>query len=158
MQPKRSKAVGVTGPYEVDARRQFPSGLGLLSEVVPVLEYDENKPKTEWRQERDKESGLPLWFADFLDFAPDAKEHTFRVRFAAAVQPAPPPALDGMPVRPVLLEGLRISCYTKVTGRDRKGKDIVRVAQSVIAAGFAQPGKSTVDAAKAAERSDAGRA
>jgi hypothetical protein len=143
--------MGVVGPYEVDARRQFPCGLGLLSEVAPVLEYDEKRPKSEWRQERDKESGLPLWFADLLDFEPGAREHTFRVKFAAAVQPVPPPAVEGMLVRPVQLEGLRISCYTKVTGRNREGKDIVRVAQTVTASGFAQPGKPG-DGSKAAER------
>jgi hypothetical protein len=144
--------MGVSGPYEVDPRRQFPFGLGLLSEVSAVLEFDRKKAVKDRRQERDKVTGLPLWSADLLDFDPEARERTFKVKFAAAVRPVPPAEVEGAQIRPVQLEGVRITCFPKVTGRDEDGNDIVKVGQSVTASGFAAPGKPAGDAAKAGER------
>jgi hypothetical protein len=44
-----------------------------------------------------------------MDFDPDARERTFKVKIAAEVQPVPPTAIPGTPVRPVLLEGLTVT-------------------------------------------------
>jgi hypothetical protein len=59
-------------------------------------------------QARDKDTALPMWQVEVLDFDPKAREKTFRVKIAAEVQPVPPDALPGAPVRPVVLEGLSV--------------------------------------------------
>ena len=56
---------------------------------------------------------------EVLDFDPKAREKTFRVKIAAAVQPVPPDALPGAPVRPVVLEGLTVTPYIKDGQRGR---------------------------------------
>ena len=43
-------------------------------------------------QARDKDTGLPVWQVEVLDFDPQAREKTFKVKIAAAVQPVPPEA------------------------------------------------------------------
>ena len=67
------------------------------------------------------ESGLPLWQVEVLDFDPQAREKTFGVKIAAAVQPVPPEAIAGAPVRPVVLEGLTVTPYIKEGNRPRIG-------------------------------------
>ena len=72
-------------------------------------------------QARDKETGLLMWSVEVLDFDPQAREKTFRVKIAAAQQPVPPEAISGAPVRPVVLEGLTITPYIKDGPRPRIG-------------------------------------
>ena len=48
-------------------------------------------------QARDKDTGLPLWQVEVLDFDPQAREKTFKVKIAAAVQPVPPEAVAQVP-------------------------------------------------------------
>ena len=67
------------------------------------------------------ESGLSLWQVEVLDFDPQAREKTFGVKIAAAVQPVPPEAIAGAPVRPVVLEGLTVTPYIKEGNRPRIG-------------------------------------
>jgi hypothetical protein len=78
-----------------------------------------------------------------MDFDPDARERTFRVRIAAAVQPVPPSAIEGAPVRPVVLEGLTVTPWLD----DRGARP--RIAYSLKATGMAAP-KRLGDATKAA--------
>jgi len=119
--------MGVSGPYVVDSRKQFPCGLGLLSEVSALLEYDPKRPVSERRQDRDEDSGFPWWSFEVVDLDATARERTFRVKIAARVQPVPPPAVEGTPIRPIQLEGVQISGYPKVVGVDRKtGNQIVK--------------------------------
>jgi hypothetical protein len=62
-----------------------------------------------------------MWSVEVLDFDPKAREKTFRVKIAAEVQPVPPDALPGAPVRPVVLEGLSVTPYIKDGPRPRIG-------------------------------------
>jgi hypothetical protein len=62
-----------------------------------------------------------VWTVEVLDFDQDACEKTFRVKIAAAVQPVPPDAVAGVPVRPVVLEGLSVTPYIKDSNRPKIG-------------------------------------
>src|SRR3954447_11881258 len=97
--------VAMQGGFKVTCGDLFPFGLGVVGAVSPSDDF-EASTKERRVQARDKESGLPLWQVDVMDFDPEARERTFRVKIAAAVQPVPPSAVEGVPVRPVVLEGL----------------------------------------------------
>ena len=92
----------------------------MISEVDSLDDFDKSS-KENRVQARDKETGLPLWQVEVLDFDPKAREKTFRVKIASAVQPVPPEALAGAPVRPVVLEGLTVTPYIKDGPRPRIG-------------------------------------
>jgi hypothetical protein len=94
-------------------------------------------------QARDKETGLPLWSVEVMDFDPDARERVFKVKIAAAVQPVPPDAIAGAPIRPVVLEGLSVTPWIKEGPRPR-------IAYSLRATGMAAPAKAGSDHGKAA--------
>jgi len=85
-------------------------------------------------QARDKDTGQPVWVVDVMDFDPDARERTFRVKITAEVQPVPPDAMDGVPVRPVQLDGLSVMPYQKEVGNGRQ-----RIAYSLRATGLSEP-------------------
>jgi hypothetical protein len=85
-------------------------------------------------QAREKDSGLPVWSVEVMDFDPEARDRTFKVKIAAPVQPVPPEALAGAPVRPVVLEGLTVTPYLKDVGNGRQ-----RIGYSLRATGLAAP-------------------
>jgi hypothetical protein len=110
--------MAVQGPFKVDCGELFPHGLGVVSEVEPLADFDKSS-KDNRVQARDKETGLPLWSVEVLDFDSQAREKTFKVKIAAAVQPVPPDAVAGAPVRPAVLEGLSVTPYIKDGNRPR---------------------------------------
>ena len=111
----------------------FPHGLGVVGAVTQSDDF-ERSGKDNRVQARDKTTGLPVWQVDVMDFDPDARERTFRVKVAAPVQPVPPEAVAGVPVRPVVLEGLTVTPYIKDGPRPK-------IAYSLRATGLAAPGK-----------------
>ncbi len=134
--------MAIQGPIKVECSEVFPHGLGVVG-VVSSLD-DFNASTRENRvQARDKESGLPMWQVDVMDFDPEARERTFRVKVAAAVQPVPPETVAGLPVRPVVLEGLTITPYIKEGPRPK-------IAYSLRASGLVAPRRRAGDASKAA--------
>jgi hypothetical protein len=130
----------VQGPFKVDCAELFAHGLGVVGAVSPLDDFDAST-REKRVQARDKESGLPVWSVDVMDFDPDARERTFKVKIAAAVQPVPPEAVAGTPVRPVLLEGLTVTPYIKDGNRPR-------IAYSLRASGLVAPRRA--EAGKAA--------
>ena len=84
-------------------------------------------------QTRAKESGLPVWQVKVLDFDPQARDKTFKVKIAAAVQPVPPEQSGTVPVRPVMVQGLTVTPYIKDGDRPR-------IAYSFRCTGLAAPG------------------
>ena len=134
--------MAVQGPFTVECRELFPHGVGIVGAVAPMADF-EASTKEHRVQARDKDSGLPVWVVDVMDFDPEARERTLRVKVAAAVQPVPPSAVEGAPVRPVLLEGLTVTPYIKDGTRPR-------IAYSLRATGLAAPRRGAVDAGKAA--------
>jgi hypothetical protein len=132
--------MAVQGPFKVEFGELFPYGLGVVGAVGPVVDFDAST-KERKVQARDKDSGLPVWSVDVMDFDPDARERTFKVKFSAAVQPVPPEALDGLPVRPVVLEHVTVTPYLKDVGNGRS-----RIAYSLRASGMHAPGKAPTKA------------
>ena len=112
--------MAISGALRVDCAEAFPHGLGTISDVGSLDDFDKST-KDKRVQARDKETGLPMWQVEVLDFDPKAREKTFRVKIAAEVQPVPPDALPGAPVRPVVLEGLTVTPYIKDGPRPRIG-------------------------------------
>lgn len=132
--------MAISGPLSVDFGQCFPFGLGIVGAVTPYQDFDKSTKETKV-QARDA-NGLPLWQVDCMDFDPDARERTFRVKLAAPVQPVPPEAVAGAPVRPVVLEGLTVTAYVKETGNGR-----ARIGYSLRATGLAAPGRQVRSAA-----------
>jgi hypothetical protein len=125
--------MAISGPFKVDCGELFSHGLVIISEVDSLDDFDKST-KDNRVQARDKDTGLPLWQVEVLDFDPKAREKTFRVKIAAAVQPVPPEALPGAPIRPVVLEGLMVTPYVKDGPRPRIG-------YSLRCTGLAAPGR-----------------
>ena len=135
--------MAVGGPMKMVCGDLFPFGLGVVGAVSASDDFDASS-KERRVQARDKESGLPLWQVDVMDFDPDARERTFPVKIAAAVQPVPPSAVEGVPVRPVVLEGLTVTPWLDDRGARPK------IAYSLKATGLAAPRRRVVDTSKAA--------
>ena len=65
-------------------------------------------------QARDKDTGLPMWQVEVLDFDPQAREKTFKVKIAAGGAAGAAGADRAqVPVRPVVLDGLTVTPYIK---------------------------------------------
>ena len=86
--------MAVSGPFKVECGELFPHGLGVVSPVEPLADFDKSTRENRV-QARDKETGLLMWSVEVLDFDPQAREKTFRVKIAAAVQPVLPDAVVG---------------------------------------------------------------
>src|SRR5215213_121079 len=97
--------MAISGPFKVEFGDMFPLGAAVVGEVQPLADFDAST-KDRPVQAHDKDSGLPVWVVDIMDFDPEARERQFKVKIAAPVQPVPPSVIDGAPVRPVILEGL----------------------------------------------------
>ena len=135
--------MGLQGAFPVDCAAVFPHGLGVVGAVSALDDFDAST-KERRVQAREKETGLPVWQVDVMNFDPDARERTFKVKVASAVQPVPPEAVAGLPVRPVVLEGLTVTPWIKEGPR-------AKIAYSVRATGLAAPRQvRTGDASKAA--------
>jgi len=132
--------VAISGALKVDCGEVFPHGVGVVGPVTALADFDAST-KDNRVQARDKDSGLPVWTVDVMDFDPDARERMFKIKIASAVQPVPPDAVAGAPVRPVVLEGLTVTPYIKEGSRPRIG-------YSLRCTGLAAPRR--VDAGKAA--------
>jgi hypothetical protein len=134
--------MSVQGPFKIDCGELFPHGLGAISEVSSLDDFDKST-KDNRVQARDKDTGLPLWQVEVLDFDPQARTKTFKVKVAAEVQPVPPEALQGAPIRPVVLEGLMVTPYIADGPRPK-------IAYSLRCTGLAAPGRRSVEPGKAA--------
>ena len=134
--------MAVQGPFKVECGDLFPHGLGVVDAVSPLADFDAST-KDNRVHARDKDSGMPVWTVDVMDFDPDDRERTFKIKIAAAVQPVPPEAVAGAPVRPVVLEGLTVTPYIKDGPRPKIG-------YSLRATGLAAPGRSARSSSRAA--------
>jgi hypothetical protein len=134
--------MAMQGGFKVACGDLFPFGLGVVGAVTASDDFEASS-KERKVQARDKVSGLPLWQVDVMDFDPEARERTFRVKIAAPVQPVPPSAVEGVPVRPVVLEGLMVTPWLDDRGARPK------IMYSLKATGLAAP-KRLSDTTKAA--------
>jgi len=125
----------------------FPNGAFLRGFVEPVADFQaEQRPDGSRPQQRDKETGLPLWQCTVIDADDDAgrREIGVSVKFAAEVQPVPPRNTSSMPWTPVEFVGLTALPYIDDNGTRP------RIAWSFRAQGFATPGQG-----KGGEQKDA---
>ena len=147
--------MAVQGPFKVECAELFPHGLAVVGEVTALDDFDKSTRENRV-QARDKDTGLPMWQVEVLDFDQQAREKTFKVKIAAAVQPVPPEAMAQVPVRPVLLDGLMVMPYLKEVPNPRFGKvpgapaTVSRIAYSLRCSGLAAPGRRLTDTSKAA--------
>ncbi len=125
--------MSIGGRMKIDCSDAFPFGVALVGDVTPAIDFEKSS-KDNRIQERDKETGKLVWQVDIMDFDPEARARTMRLKVAADVQPVPPDAIANAPIRPVYLEGLTVTPYVKETGNGR-----ARVAYSLRATGLAAP-------------------
>lgn len=121
------------GPFKVEFNEVFPHGCGVVGEVAAMVDFDAST-KEHRVQAKDKDTGVPVWTVDVMDFDPEARERTFKVKITAPVQPVPPEQANGIPVRPVYLENLTVTPYLKDLGNGRQ-----KIAYSLRASGMASP-------------------
>lgn len=124
--------MAVQGPFRVEFDDVFPQGAGVVGAVAALNDFDRSTRENRV-QALDAETGLPVWAVEVMDFDPDARDKVVRVKIAAPVQPVPPEAIEGAPVRPVFLEGLQVTPYLKQQG------DFSRIAYSLRATGMSAP-------------------
>ena len=136
--------MAVQGPFKMSCSDVFPFGVGVVGAVTPLVDFDRST-KENRVQQLDKDTGERVWVVDVMDFDPEARERTFKVKITAPVQPVPPSAMDGVPVRPVLLEGLMVMPYLKDVGNGRQ-----KIAYSLRASGLTAPRRATAETSKAA--------
>lgn len=125
--------MAIGGAFKVECGEVFPHGVGVVGAVAPLVDFDRST-KEHKVQQTDKESGQLVWTVDVMDFDPEARDRTFKVKIVAPVQPVPPEAIAGAPVRPVLLEGLTVTPYLKDVGNGR-----YRIGYSLRATGMVAP-------------------
>lgn len=142
--------MAINGPYAVDSATLFPHGLALVGEITRSLEYDPDRPREDWRHDRDRDTGLPLWECTMLDLDPEAFEKTFIVRIAADVRPVAPAVASGSPLQAVQLQGLQVTVRKKVTGQDWRTKQPkVSIVYYATATGILPVKQAAADGAKA---------
>lgn len=125
--------MALNGPIKINCVDAFPVGVAVVGDVTQVVDFDRST-KDNRVQARDKETGHPLWQVDVMDFDPEARERTFKVKIAAPVQPVPPETAGNLPIRPVFLDGLTVTPYIKETGNGR-----AKIAYALRATGLAAP-------------------
>ena len=139
--------MAVQGPFKVECGEVFPSGVGIVGVVTPLPDFDRSTRENKIQQ-LDRDTGVPVWTVDVMDFDPEARERTFKVKILSRSEPACPPAAEGpVPVRPVHLEGLQVMPYQKSMGADRDGNERIKIAYSLRASGLAAPSASSRRAA-----------
>jgi hypothetical protein len=131
--------VAIQGPFKVDCGDVFPHGLGIVGAVSALADFDAST-KENRVQARDKDRGLPVWTVEVMDFDPDARERTFKVKIASAVQPVPPEAIAGAPLRPVILDNLTVTPWIKGEDGPRP-----KIAYSLRATGLSAPRRAAGD-------------
>ena len=121
----------------------FPEGLYLVGEIVPVTEYQSQEDRARNRPVRpriDEVTGLLLFRGTFADpSAEKDREKSVTVEFAAKVQPVPPPAVAGVPVRPVVLEGMTVQPRAETSGQAKWITWVIRAAGMAAPASSAKP-------------------
>lgn len=125
----------------------FPEGLYLVGLIVPVTEYQSQEDRTRNRPVRprlDEVSGRPLYRGTFADpSAEKDREKSVTVEFAAKVQPVPPPAIPGVPFRPVVLEGMTVQPRAEVSGQAKWITWVIRATGMVAPVTGSSAGQGT---------------
>ncbi|WP_194421470.1 plasmid replication, integration and excision activator [Microbacterium abyssi] len=112
--------MAIQSAIPVSFETYFPQGAYVVGEVEQVMKWsDDGKQQG---QDLDKNTGHPMWRVRVFDADPAAKrgQGEVMVKIASISEPQLPPALNGLPFRPVIFEGLAVMPYTPDTpGRSR---------------------------------------
>jgi hypothetical protein len=140
-----------------DFDQWFPEGLYLVGQIVAVTEYQSQEDRARNRPVRprlDEVTGLPLYRGTFADpSAEKDREKSVTVEFAAKVQPVPPPAVPGVPFRPVVLEDMTAQPRAEVSGQAKWITWVIRATGMTAPATGSTTGKA---AGRANEVADSG--
>ena len=120
----------------------FPFGVGMVGEVAQQDDFEKSSRENRVKG-RDRDTGLPVWQVEVIDFDPQARTKTYKVKVVSEVQPVPPEALPGAPIRPLVLENLTVTSYIADGPRPK-------VAYSLRCTGLAAPGRRSAEQGKAA--------
>ena len=107
-------------PLPVTMDQVLPHGAFVTGDVEPVRDFEAKGSSPV--QKRDKATNLPMWQVSVHDPDPAAKgpAKSVKVVLLDERQPVPPPALDGLPFRPVEFEGITVTPYVaEGAGRPR---------------------------------------
>ena len=106
-------------PMEFD--ELFPNGAYVVGEVTAVREYQSQEDTARNRPVRpriDEASGLPIFKVTIADpSAEKDRDKSITVEIATRVQPVPPATVNGLPFRPVVLEGITVQPRAEVSGQ-----------------------------------------
>jgi hypothetical protein len=106
-------------PIEFD--ELFPAGAYVVGEVTAVTEYQSQEDKARNRPVRpriDETTGLPIFKVTVADpSAEKDRDKSITVEIAATVQPVPPATVNGLPFRPVILDGLTVQPRAEASGQ-----------------------------------------
>ena len=64
--------MSVQGPFKVEFNEVFPHGCGVVGEVAAMVDFDAST-KEHRVQAKDKDTGVPVWTVDVMDFDPEAR-------------------------------------------------------------------------------------
>ena len=107
--------------FPIDFDELFPTGAYIVGEVTAVTEYQSQEDKARNRPVRpriDEATGLPIFKVTVADpSAEKDRDKPITVEIAAKVQPVPPAAVNGLPFRPVILEGLTVQPRAETSGQ-----------------------------------------
>jgi hypothetical protein len=138
--------------FAVSESEAFPYGVFafVTTEVEPVRDF-EKSTKDNPVQQRDKDTGFPLWSFDVLDQDGRGKNAVVSVKIVSDTAPTLPPVPPGSPIRPVSFEGLTATAYVdqqRCTGKGgRDHRCGAKLAWSFRATGITPP-KPPTSAAK----------
>ena len=142
--------MAVQSPFPVVFDQVFPLGLFAVGEVQPLNDFKASSQELKVQQ-RDRDTGLPIWVIDVMDPDPTAREHSFKVKIIADHPPVLPDLVPGVPFIPVVLDGVTVTPYLKELGRDEKtGEMRYRIAYSLRAAGLSASRQRANESGKAA--------
>lgn len=132
--------------FPIDFDELFPQGAFVVGAVTALTEYQSPEDKARNRPVRpriDEASGLPLFKVTIADpSAEKDRDKSITVEIAARVQPVPPAAVNGLPFRPVVLEGLTVQPRAETSGQAKWITWVVR-ATGMHAVGEAKSGQGT---------------
>lgn len=102
----------------VEMAAVFRMGAFAVGDVSAAEDYDARISGASDHQQRDKESGKPVWVVRVVDADPEARkgQAEVQVKIASTEMPVLPPTLPGLPFRPVEFEDLTITPYVDTNG------------------------------------------
>jgi hypothetical protein len=122
----------------------FPNGAYVLG-VEPSNDFEKSRPGSPPVQERDRDSGLPVWAVRIMDADPTARTAELKVKIASEVAPVMPDPIPGTPFRPVELVDVLIIPWVDSNGA--RPKQMFALRASSLQPVSALPGRRNSGAA-----------